>query len=505
MSYFEIIFLAFYFLTLMILCFYGSHRYKMAYLYKKYKQTPPKEVEPISDLDKDLPLVLIQLPIYNERFVVERLIDRVCEIRYPKDRVLIQVLDDSTDDSQSIVKEAIQRYSELGITIDYLHRVDRIGFKAGALEAGMKSRSEYELVAIFDADFMPKSDFLEKLVPHFVDPDIGMVQARWVHINREDSLLTQTQAILLDGHFMIEHTARNRAGYFFNFNGTAGIWRRRCIEDAGGWHHDTITEDLDLSYRAQLKGWRFIYRNDVLAPAELPIEMNAFKNQQHRWAKGSIQVALKSLPLIFKSNQSWAIKYESFCHLTGNMAYLMMIFLSVMHPFALRIRIDHGWRQTVMLDLPFFIGATISVLIFFGLSQTEVDPKIGPKRFKYLPAVLGIGIGLTINNAKATLEALFGHKSPFVRTPKWAAGDIGVKRAVISNLYKGSRGILPYLELILGLYYTVTITYCVEEGLWAALPFMILFQWGFLYTAWLSFFQSSSLQKRAIRDYETSL
>lgn len=500
MNLYEQAFLTLYFLVLLVLCFYGSHRYKMAILYRRHKTKAPQKTLSLEDSFSTFPKVLVQLPIYNERFVVERLIEQVAKLRYPKSALLIQVLDDSTDDSHEIAQACVTHYAEQGIPIEYRHRTDRKGFKAGALEAGMKAQQDYDLIAIFDADFLPQLDFLEQLVPHFTDPTVGMVQARWSHINREDSLLTQAQAILLDGHFMIEHTARNRAGYFFNFNGTAGIWRKSCIEEAGGWHHDTITEDLDLSYRAQLKGWRFIYRNDILAPAELPIEMNAFKNQQHRWAKGSIQVALKTLPLMFRSSQPWSVKYESFCHLTGNIAYLMMILLSLMHPFALRLRIDHGWRETVLLDLPFFLGATVSVLIFFGLSQLEVDAQKGLKRLKYLPAVLGIGIGLTINNAKATLEALMGQQSPFVRTPKWAAGDQTQGKALLSNVYQGSRGLMPYFELALGLYYTLTISYCFQEGLWFALPFMLLFQWGFLYTAWLSFFQAYFLQKKHIKD-----
>ena len=499
MTLYEQAFLFLYFLVLIILCFYGSHRYKMAILYQRFKSKPPQESHPLDEAFEHVPRVLIQLPIYNERFVVERLIERVAQLRYPKEALLIQVLDDSTDDSRAIAQNCVERHAKQGLSIEYIHRTERNGFKAGALEAGMKAQKSYELIAIFDADFLPNEDFLEHLIPHFRDSKVGMVQARWSHINRDDSLLTQAQAILLDGHFMIEHTARNRAGYFFNFNGTAGIWRRECIEEAGGWHHDTITEDLDLSYRAQLKGWRFIYRNDIIAPAELPIEMNAFKSQQHRWAKGSIQVALKTLPMMFKSKQPWSVKYESFCHLTGNFAYLMMILLSLMHPFALRLRIDHGWREAVLLDLPFFLGATVSVIIFFGLSQIEVDPKHGFKRLKYLPAVLGIGIGLTINNAKATLEALFRQESPFIRTPKWAAGDHKEDKALLSNVYKASRGLIPYLELALGLYYSLTISYCVQERLWSALPFMLLFQWGFLYTAWLSFFQAYLLKKRVLR------
>jgi cellulose synthase/poly-beta-1,6-N-acetylglucosamine synthase-like glycosyltransferase len=507
MSTFELCFLAVYFLTLVVLCFYGSHRYQIALAYRKHKDNPPTKPPELHEAFGDeLPKVLVQLPVFNERFVVERLISRVCALHYPHSHLLIQVLDDSTDDSTEIAKAAVQSQKDKGMPIEYLHRTDRTGFKAGALEAGLKARPEYELVVIFDADFLPEADFLEKVIPYFVDPKVGMVQARWDHLNREDSLLTQAQAILLDGHFMIEHTARQRSGRFFNFNGTAGVWRRQSIEEAGGWHHDTITEDLDLSYRAQLKGWRFIFLNDVLAPAELPIEMNAFKNQQHRWAKGSIQVALKTLPKVLKSDESFKIKYEAFCHLTGNIAYVMMIILSLMHPFALHLRVNNGWQEALLIDLPFFLGATVSVCFFFGLSQLEVDPKNGWKRFRYLPAVLGIGIGLAVNNAKATIEALFGHQSPFVRTPKWSAGDQdgGSLRALTSSLYKGSRGLIPYLELAFGIYYAYAVVYCILNDMWLALPFMFLFGWGFLYTALLSFFQPILLKRKAERQAQES-
>lgn len=502
MTTFEICFLTIYFSTLVVLCFYGSHRYQIALAYRKHKESPPPKPPALEEaFEGELPKVLIQLPVFNERFVVERLISRVCALRYPQDRLLIQVLDDSTDDSKEIAEAAVQSQRDKGMPIEYLHRVDRTGFKAGALEAGLKARPDYPLVVIFDADFLPEADFLEQMIPYFRDQEIGMVQARWEHLNREDSLLTQAQAILLDGHFMIEHTARHRAGRFFNFNGTAGVWRREAIEEAGGWHHDTITEDLDLSYRAQLKGWRFIFLNDVLAPAELPIEMNAFKNQQHRWAKGSIQVALKTLPKVLKSDQPFHIKYEAFCHLTGNVAYLMMILLSLLHPFALHMRVHSGWKEALFIDLPFFLGATVSVCFFFGLSQLEVDPRNGWRRLKYLPAVLGIGIGLAVNNAKATIEALFGHQSPFVRTPKWSAGDTdgGSLRALTSSLYKGSRGLLPYVELSFGLYYAYAVVYCIINGHWLATPFMMLFGWGFLYTAFLSFFQPQLLKRKAER------
>ncbi len=492
----ELIFLGAYFAILVGLCFYGSHRYAMAWLYHRHRGDRPAlpEGPPIR------PRVTIQLPIFNERFVVRRLIEHVCAIRYPGELLEIQVLDDSTDDTVEIARAVVAEWAARGVDIVHIHRTDRTGFKAGALQAGMQV-AKGEFIAVFDADFTPEPDFLEQTVPYFADDGVGMVQARWDHINRGYSLLTQAQSILLDGHFIIEHTARNRSGRFFNFNGTAGIWRRSCIEDAGGWQHDTLTEDLDLSYRAQLEGWRFVFLNDVLAPAEVPVEMNAFKTQQHRWAKGSIQVGLKLLPRILRSAQPRHIKLEAFIHLSNNLAYVMMVVLSAMMPFALHIRVDHGWYETLLIDLPFFMGATISVCTFYLMSQREAGGN-WKQRIVYLPFVLALGIGLAVNNAKATLEALFGHESPFVRTPK--LGVEGKRRArTKKRSYRGGRNLLPSIELALAAVYAYTLYYCVQAELWLALPFMCLFFVGFLYTGVMSLFQWSFVrreQPRATRE-----
>ncbi|MDO8793189.1 MAG: glycosyltransferase family 2 protein, partial [Vicinamibacterales bacterium] len=303
----ETLILAIYFFVLVILAVYGWHRYYLVYLYMKNKDRQPVPAGPM----ETLPRVTVQLPIYNEMYVADRLIDAVCRIDYPRDLLEIQVLDDSTDETTAVAQQAVRRNADIGINIVYLHRSDRTGYKAGALEAGLQVASG-EYVAIFDADFIPTVDFLQRTVPFFVDPKIAMVQARWGHINQDYSLLTKIQSILLDGHFVLEHGARNRAGHFFNFNGTAGIWRRTAIADAGGWQHDTLTEDLDLSYRAQVRGWKFIFLQDLVAPAEVPVEMNSFKSQQHRWAKGSIQTCRKLLPKILRSNLPIGVKAEAF-------------------------------------------------------------------------------------------------------------------------------------------------------------------------------------------------
>src|SRR5205809_371574 len=292
----ETLTLAAYFFVLIILAVYGWHRYYLVYLYLTNRDKEPKTGPTLSPQ----PVVTIQLPLYNEMYVADRLIAAVCAIDYPRELVEIQVLDDSADETRSIAESAVRRFAAQGVDIKYFHREDRVGFKAGALEAGLKT-ARGEFICIFDADFIPTSDFLRRLMPHFGDPGVGMVQARWGHINADYSLLTKIQAILLDGHFVLEHGGRNRSGRFFNFNGTAGVWRRASIEDAGGWQHDTLTEDLDLSYRAQLRGWQFVFVSDVIAPAEVPVEMNAFKSQQHRWAKGSVQTCRKLLPRILRS------------------------------------------------------------------------------------------------------------------------------------------------------------------------------------------------------------
>src|SRR5712691_5770650 len=313
MSLAETLILAAYFFVLIILAVYGWHRYYLVFLYMRNRDREPR---PGPQLDP-LPVVTVQLPLYNEMYVADRLIDAVCRIEYPRELLEIQVLDDSTDETRSIAELAVRRFAAQGIDIKYFHRTARTGYKAGALEAGLKvARGEF--IGIFDADFIPTPDFLTRLIPHFRDPKIGMVQARWGHINEDYSLLTKIQAILLDGHFILEHGGRNRGGRFFNFNGTAGVWRRTAIEEAGGWQHDTLTEDLDLSYRAQLAGWEFVFVPGLIAPAEVPVEMNAFKSQQHRWAKGSIQTCRKLLPRILRSNLPWGVKAEAFFHLTAN-------------------------------------------------------------------------------------------------------------------------------------------------------------------------------------------
>src|SRR5438270_11382981 len=481
MTWVEVLFLATYFLVLLILSIYGSHRYVMAYLFYKYKGNLPA---PQGRFER-LPPVTIQLPVFNEMYVVERLIDAVARIEYPRDRLQIQVLDDSTDETQGIARARVERLRRQGIDITYLHRDHRTGYKAGALQEGLRI-ARGELVAVFDADFVPGPDFLLRSVHYFTDPGVGMVQVRWEHLNRDYSHLTQAQAIFLDGHFVIEHTARNSSGRFFNFNGTAGVWRRATIEDAGGWQHDTLTEDLDLSYRAQLAGWRFVYLPEVVSPAEVPVEMNAFKSQQHRWAKGSIQTARKLLPRILKSDLSREVKVEAFFHLTANFTYPLMILLTVLMPVSMVIRFKHGWYEVLMLDLPFFWTATMSVVMFYIASQREIGMPVW-QRVKYLPFIMALGIGMCVNQSKAVIEAMVGYETGFTRTPK--LGVEGKDRSWFFKRYRTLLSAQPLLELALGAYLTSAIWFALDKGIYFSLPFLLLFQWGFFYVGLMSLLQ----------------
>jgi len=481
MTWVEVLFLSTYFLVLLVLSIYGSHRYVMAYLYYKHKGNLPA---PKARFDP-LPRVTIQLPIFNEMYVIERLLDAVARIDYPRDKLEIQVLDDSTDETQGIARAKVARLREQGVDIAYLHRNNRDGYKAGALQEGLKV-ARGELVAVFDADFVPSPEFLRRSVHFFTDERIGMVQVRWEHLNREYSHLTQAQAIFLDGHFVIEHTARNRSGRFFNFNGTAGVWRRATIEDAGGWQHDTLTEDLDLSYRAQLAGWRFVYLPEVVSPAEVPVEMNAFKSQQHRWAKGSVQTARKLLPRILRGDLSWAVKVEAFFHLSANFTYPLMILLTVLMPVSMVIRFKHGWYEVLLLDLPFFWTATVSVVLFYVASQREIGIPWW-KRLKYLPFIMALGIGMCVNQSKAVIEALVGYETAFNRTPK--TGMRGRDRTWLKKKYRTLLTAQPLLELALGAYLTSAIWFALDKGVYFSLPFLLLFQWGFFYVGLVSLLQ----------------
>jgi cellulose synthase/poly-beta-1,6-N-acetylglucosamine synthase-like glycosyltransferase len=463
-----------YFAILAILSFYGLHRYLMVFLYHKYQK---KITTPKSRFD-ELPRVTVQIPSYNEMYVMDRVINAVCAFDYPRDRLDIQVLDDSTDETQRIARAAVERWKEQGLDIHYIHREDRAGFKAGALENGLHT-AKGEFIAIFDADFVPLPDFLQKSIHYFTDPQVGMVQGRWEHLNREYSFLTKTQAIFLDGHFMLESFTRFLSGRFFNFNGTAGILRKKAIEEAGGWQHDTLTEDLDLSYRAQMKGWRFIFLPDLSVPAELPVEISSFKSQQCRWAKGAMQTCKKTLVKILKGDFAPREKLEAWYHLTGNITYPLMVILSLLLFPALIVRYNQGWFELLTIDLPLFILSFSSVSTFYISSQKALH-KDWIQRILYLPGLMAVGIGMTIPGSKAVLEGALGLKSPFVRTPKFSVE--GNKGEWMSKRYRCDVGFLTVVEIAFGVYFTFVNLYAWELGIYGVMPFLFLFQWGYLYT-----------------------
>jgi len=472
-----------YFIVLILLASYGLHRHTLVYLYyknrKNHTTNPPAYFE-------ELPRLTVQLPIFNEQFVVERLLDAICRLDYPLDKLDIQVLDDSTDETVAVARGLVQHYAAQGFPITYHHRESRHGFKAGALAEGLKT-AKGEFVAIFDADFVPGEDFLLKVVHHFTDPKIGMVQTRWTHINRHYSFLTEVEAMLLDGHFVLEHSGRARSNVFFNFNGTAGMWRRRAIEEAGGWQHDTLTEDTDLSYRAQLQGWKFVYLQDVECPAELPVEMTAFKTQQARWAKGLIQTGKKILPQVLRSQQPFRVKLEAWYHLTANLSYPLMIMLSVLLLPAMIIRFYQGWFQMVYIDLPLFMASTLSISSFYLVSQRELFPKTWPRALLYLPFLMALGIGLTITNTRAVLEALAGKQTAFARTPKYRVESR--KDKVRANKYRRRLGWIPWVELLIGSYFALTVYYAVDNENYITVPFLVLFVVGYWYTGLMSLLQ----------------
>jgi len=451
-------------------------------LYLRHRRDAPREPEAPSEG----PRVTVQLPLYNERYVASRLIDAVCRLDYPPDKLEIQVLDDSTDDTREIVAAEVARRRAEGVPIRHLHRTDRTGFKAGALAAGLEA-AKGELIAVFDADFVPGPDFLRRAVPHFADPRVGprvgMVQGRWDHLNRRWSLLTRIQALMLDGHFVIEHAARNRSGCFFNFNGTAGVWRREAIESAGGWQHDTLTEDLDLSYRAQLAGWRFVYRSDLAVPSELPVDVNGFKSQQYRWARGSIQTGRKLLRRILAAPLPLRVKAEAFVHLTNNTSYLLMVVLSLLVFPAMVLRRGSPAATILAVDLPLFLAATASVLTFYTASQIA---RGGDWRgtLRDLPPLMGLGIGLAVNNAAAVVAGLARRGGTFHRTPKYALSTRGEDWR--RKAYRAAPSWTLAVEALLALWFAGCFAWAVAAGMWASLPFLWLFLQGYAYITLLS-------------------
>jgi cellulose synthase/poly-beta-1,6-N-acetylglucosamine synthase-like glycosyltransferase len=475
-----------YFTLLALLAILGAYRVRMVYQFWRYRHVKPQPER--SFAESELPRITVQLPLFNEMYVVERLLESVTGLDYPRHLLEIQVLDDSTDETVRIARAAVEKHKQRGFDIQYIHRADRTGFKAGALENGMRV-AKGQLVAIFDADFMPKPDCLRKMVDFFTDERIGMVQMRWGHINANYSLLTRIQEVLLDGHFVVEQASRNRTGAFFNFNGTAGMWRREAIEWSGGWQHDTLTEDTDLSFRAQLMGWKFVYLLDEDTPAELPVEMNAFKAQQRRWAKGLVQVGLKLMPRLWKHPQlTFQQKVELFFRLFGNCAAMLLIVLSILHIPVLMVRFNQGLFHMLLLDAPLMIFATFSVVSFYG---TAIRYRYPDQKWRLwlIPMAMAMGIGLVFSNTRAVLEALFGVKSGFVRTPKYNVESKRDNWLRAAMKYRRKRGLLPYIELAFALYFVFAVYYAIRSNIYATIPFLLIFLLGYGYMAMMSLFQ----------------
>jgi cellulose synthase/poly-beta-1,6-N-acetylglucosamine synthase-like glycosyltransferase len=474
-----------YFVLLAILSFYGCHRFEMIRGYFKGRRM--KNPEPLGHFaDSDLPLVTIQLPLFNERYVVERLLESASKVRYAPGKLQIQILDDSTDDTAPFTEALVNSYIERGFNFEYRHRKNRSGYKAGALQAGLESATG-EVIAIFDADFVLPEDFLERTIHHFTDPNVGVVQTRWTYLNRHFNLLTEVQTMLLDGHFVLEHGARAANGLYFNFNGTAGIMRRQMIDDAGGWQHDTLTEDSDLSYRAQLKGWKFVYLPEVECPSELPVETYSFQVQQSRWAKGLTQVAKKLLRTVLDANIPWRVKMEAICHLTPNITYPMMIVVSGLMLPVMIVRFYMGPLEMLLIDFPLIIANFVSLTAFYLVAQRELDPKGWKRTIWFIPALMAAGVALTISNTKAVIEALMGVQTSFARTAKYNLSDKKVKLEQVS--YRRKSGWLPFAEIAMGLAFAAMVYYCVESLNLLSIPFLMIFVSGYLWAGFSTLWQ----------------
>ncbi len=467
--------------VLTVLAVYGLHRYFVLYLYFRHYKYAKRVVPPPFRPD-ECPTVTVQLPIFNELYVAERVIESVINLNYPRDRLTIQILDDSTDGTREVAEASAAKLRELGFNVLYIHRIDRTGYKAGALKKGLENSAD-ELVAIFDADFIVPPDFLMRVVPYFEDPKVGMVQSRWGYLNRNYSLLTRVQSITLDGHFMLEHTARSFSGRFFNFNGTGGVFRRKAIDESGGWDGTTLTEDLDLSYRAQIAGWKFVFVPDLVCESELPVDVYGFKTQQHRWTKGAVQVGKKLLPQIWRSHLPFHVKMEATFHLTTNVCYIMIVLLSILLPLSLIFRRGLLIGGIELWEVIVFVLTTGSVVVFYVVSQREiyVDWK---RRVKDIPFIFALGIGMCINNAWAVSEALLSRETPFVRTAKYRIENVG--DGWRGKIYRSINTRSIVIECLFAVYMCVTFFFLFRLRNWGAIPYLVLFMTGYVYILGLS-------------------
>ncbi len=465
--------------SLLILFTFGSHGFIIIYYYLKHRH---KRDDFSNQLDQ-FPVVTLQLPIYNEMYVVERLIKTVCEIDYPIDKLEIQVLDDSTDETVEIVANIVKEYQLKGFDIQHIHRTERTGYKAGALKEGLKS-TKGEFVGIFDADFIPRKNFLQIVLPFFKDPKIGMVQTRWEHLNRAYSLVTQIQALALDGHFVLEQQSRNKAGYFINFNGTSGVWRKECIFDAGNWEADTLTEDLDLSYRAQLKGWKFRYLTDFTTPSEVPSEINSLKSQQFRWTKGAIETAKKMLFRVWKAKLPLKTKIMCTFHLTNNIVFPFILVVCLLNMPIVLIK-NTGLYDTYFMFMSVFVLAFIASFLFYLFSQKDVYED-WRSRILLFPVFMAGSMGFAINNTKAVFEALINKKSEFVRTPKYGIEGDHDKWQDKKYVHKKVVKFSVILECMIALYSLACVVVSAVTLQIAAIPFQLMFTFGFGFVAYLS-------------------
>ena len=472
--------------VLLVISIYGFHKVLMIWRFYRYRSVGGRRCLYVFAPER-LPVVTVQLPIFNELYVAERLLDAIAALDYPAEKLEVQVLDDSTDETALLCQQKVAALRRRGLDVCYLARSHRKGFKAGALDYGLQ-RAKGELIMIFDADFVPRPRTLLQMVDHFADPTVGMVQGRWSHLNRRYSMLTEIQALMLDGHFVIEQAARNWTGCFFNFNGTAGVWRASAIRDAGGWQHSTVTEDLDLSYRVQLRGWRCEYLPHIVVPAELPVEMNSFKSQQFRWAKGSSQVARKMLGRIFRAKVPWQVKCEAFFHLTNNFNYLlMMVLLLLSLPYQIYVA-KHEWQYGLLVYFPIFVMTTLNLFCFYWVSQKEQSKPVSSLQLGYrILFLLSVGIGMSLNQSLAVCDGLCGGRSVFVRTPKH--GVVSGRENWRTKKYRGAKTWVLCLEVLMLVYLSTTMMFALGNGHYLSLPFLLMFFLGYFYVLSLGLFQ----------------
>lgn len=467
-----------YFICLVLILFYAILQLSLAVAYVKNKKEK-KNIMPIYD-PENAPMVTVQIPMYNEFYVADRIIEKVAEFDYPTDKLQIQVLDDSTDETKEVIAKKVAEVAARGINIQHIHRMNRTGYKAGALDDAM-DQVQGEFIAIFDADFVPKRDFLQKTIPHFRDEKIGVVQTRWGHINKDYSLLTQLQAFGLNGHFAIEQGGRTASGHFINFNGTGGIWRKTCIEDAGGWEHDTLTEDLDLSYRAQLKGWKFQYCEDVISPAELPITMSALKSQQHRWMKGGAECFIKMRKRIINTKGiRFGDRVHALSHLFNSSVFVFILMISLISLPVLHIKDSFSDMNFILQYGTIFIVSTLFLMYYYWQSYRDKTTSVAASFLKFCGRFLiflTVSMGLALNNTVAVIEGYLGIKSSFVRTPKF---NVNVKSEFKGNRYnKKSLSLINIFEGLLMILFTYTAINRTIYGDLGMVPFHVMLAYGY--------------------------